>query len=36
MHEAVSTKLQGLDAQFDFAYNTHPNWAEVWFKGGGK
>lgn len=31
MHEAVSTKLQGLDAQFDFSFNTHPNWAEVWF-----
>lgn len=31
MHEAVSTKLDGLDAQFDFSFNTHPNWAEVWF-----
>jgi peptide/nickel transport system substrate-binding protein len=36
MHEAVSTKLQGLDAQFDFSFNTHPNWAEVWFPNGGK
>ncbi len=32
MHEAVSTKLQGLDAQFNFAFNTHPNWAEAWFQ----
>ena len=31
MHEAVSTKLQGLDAQFNFSFNTHPNWAEAWF-----
>jgi peptide/nickel transport system substrate-binding protein len=32
MHEAVSTKLEGLDAQFDFSFNTHPNWAEAWFR----
>jgi peptide/nickel transport system substrate-binding protein len=31
MHEAVSTKLEGLDAQFNFSFNTHPNWAEAWF-----
>lgn len=31
MHEAVTNKLDGLDAQFNFSYNTHPNWAEVWF-----
>lgn len=31
MHEAVSTKLHGLDAQFNFSFNTHPNWAEAWF-----
>lgn len=36
MHEAVSTRLLGLDAQFDFAFNTHPNWAEAWFPRGGK
>lgn len=28
--EAVSTDLKGLDAQFDFSFNTHPNWAEAW------
>lgn len=28
--EAVSTRLMGLDAQFDFSFNTHPNWQEVW------
>ena len=31
MHEAVSNKLDGLDAQFNFSFNTHPNWAEAWF-----
>jgi peptide/nickel transport system substrate-binding protein len=36
MYEAVSTKLQGLDAQFDFSFNTHPNWAEAWLPKGGK
>ncbi len=30
MHEAVSTKLHGLDAQFNFAFNGHANWAEAW------
>jgi len=28
--EAASNKLHGLDAQFDFSFNTHPNWAEAW------
>lgn len=28
--EAVSTKFKGLDAQFNFSFNTHPNWAEAW------
>lgn len=29
-HEAAATKLKGLDAQFNFSFNTHPNWAEAW------
>jgi peptide/nickel transport system substrate-binding protein len=28
--EAVSTNFKNLDAQFNFSFNTHPNWAEVW------
>ena len=28
--EAVSTDFKNLDAQFNFAFNTHPNWAEAW------
>jgi peptide/nickel transport system substrate-binding protein len=28
--EAVSTKLKNIDAQFNVAFNTHPNWQEVW------
>ncbi|MES3000661.1 MAG: ABC transporter substrate-binding protein [Pseudomonadota bacterium] len=36
MHEAVSTQFQGLDSQFNFAFNTHPNWAEAWLPKGGK
>jgi peptide/nickel transport system substrate-binding protein len=28
--EAVSTKLRNTDAQFNVAFNTHPNWQEVW------
>jgi peptide/nickel transport system substrate-binding protein len=28
--EAVSTKLKHIDAQFNVAFNTHPNWQEVW------
>jgi peptide/nickel transport system substrate-binding protein len=28
--EAVTTNFKNLDAQFNFAFNTHPNWAEVW------
>ena len=28
--EAVSTKLKDIDAQFNVAFNTHPNWQEVW------
>ncbi|MGF9762381.1 ABC transporter substrate-binding protein [Microvirga sp. 0TCS3.31] len=28
--EAVSTDMNGLDAQFNFSFNTHPNWAEAW------
>ena len=30
VYEAVSTKFSGLDAQFNFSFNTHPNWAEAW------
>ena len=30
VYEAVSTNLKGLDAQFNFSFNTHPNWAEAW------
>jgi peptide/nickel transport system substrate-binding protein len=30
VYEAVSTRLKGLDAQFNFSFNTHPNWAEAW------
>ena len=32
MNETVSNKLDGLDAQFNFSYNTHPNWAEAWYR----
>jgi peptide/nickel transport system substrate-binding protein len=28
--EAVSTRLKNVDAQFNVAFNTHPNWQEVW------
>ena len=28
--EAVSTKLKNIDSQFNVAFNTHPNWQEVW------
>lgn len=28
--EAVSTRLKNIDAQFNVAFNTHPNWEEVW------
>jgi peptide/nickel transport system substrate-binding protein len=28
--EAVSTKLKNIDAQFNVAFNTHPNWQEAW------
>ncbi len=28
--EAVTTNFKNLDAQFNFAFNTHPNWAEAW------
>ena len=28
--EAVSTKLKNIDVQFNVAFNTHPNWQEVW------
>ena len=30
VYEAVTTNLKGLDAQFNFSFNTHPNWAEAW------
>ncbi|GHF70763.1 ABC transporter substrate-binding protein [Seohaeicola zhoushanensis] len=30
LFEAASTRLMGLEKQFDFSYNTHPNWQEVW------
>ncbi|MGO7048489.1 MULTISPECIES: ABC transporter substrate-binding protein [Rhizobium] len=29
-YEAVSTRFENLDAQFNFSFNTHPNWAEAW------
>lgn len=32
MYEVVSNKFDGLDAQFNFSYNTHPNWAEAWYR----
>ncbi|MCC6852695.1 MAG: hypothetical protein IT502_10345 [Rubrivivax sp.] len=32
--EAVSNRLHGLDAQFNFSFNTHPNWAEAWSPSG--
>ena len=32
--EAVSSRLHGLDAQFNFSFNTHPNWAEAWSPSG--
>ncbi len=28
--EAVSNNFMNLDAQFNVAFNTHPNWAEAW------
>ena len=28
--EAVASKFENLDAQFNFSFNTHPNWAEAW------
>ncbi|MFX6134425.1 hypothetical protein ABTF13_20475, partial [Acinetobacter baumannii] len=28
--EAVTNNFKNLDAQFNFAFNTHPNWAEAW------
>ncbi|SFJ73658.1 peptide/nickel transport system substrate-binding protein [Bosea sp. OK403] len=28
--EAVTTNFKNLDAQFNFSFNTHPNWAEAW------
>ncbi len=32
LYHGVSTRYEGLDAQFDFSFNTNPNWAEVWLK----
>jgi peptide/nickel transport system substrate-binding protein len=32
--EAVSTKFKNIDAQFNAAFNTHPNWQEVWIPKG--
>lgn len=29
-YEAYSKKFQNMEAQYDFAYNSHPNWAEAW------
>ena len=34
--EAVSTKLKNIDAQFDVAFNTHPNWQEAWIPEGAR
>lgn len=28
--EAVTTNFKNIDAQFNFSFNTHPNWAEAW------
>lgn len=28
--EAVTTTFKNIDAQFNFSFNTHPNWAEAW------
>lgn len=28
--EAVTNNFKNLDAQFNFSFNTHPNWAEAW------
>ncbi|MGJ7505909.1 ABC transporter substrate-binding protein [Variovorax sp. GT1P44] len=36
MYEVASTRLQGLDEQFNFSFNTHPNWAEAWLPKGRK
>lgn len=29
-YEAYSKKFQNMEAQYNFAYNSHPNWAEAW------
>lgn len=29
-YEAYSNRIKNMDAQMNFAYNTHPNWAEAW------
>lgn len=29
-YEAYSKKFQNMETQFNFAYNSHPNWAEAW------
>jgi peptide/nickel transport system substrate-binding protein len=28
--EAYSTRFENMEAQYDFAFNSHPNWAEAW------
>ena len=29
-YEAYTKKFRNMEAQYNFAYNTHPNWAEAW------
>jgi peptide/nickel transport system substrate-binding protein len=33
-YNAVSTRFNNLDAQFDISFNEHPNWAEAWLPNG--
>jgi peptide/nickel transport system substrate-binding protein len=28
--EAYSNRFENMEAQYDFAFNSHPNWAEAW------
>jgi peptide/nickel transport system substrate-binding protein len=34
--DVVSTRLKNLDEQFNFSFNSHPNWAEAWLPKDGK
>ncbi len=33
-YNAVSTRFNDLDKQFDISFNEHPNWAEAWLPNG--